>query len=128
MKKLICLIAFVFLAMNVYAVSDLPLPDEVCAEIFVKECTESQNNAKFVDLNSDGVNELVVSTSGGSCGSQYYVFKNNKKLKWQKIGNWCGCGDGIATISQSKHHGFRDIKTCGVSGFFDGKSYMGVRQ
>jgi hypothetical protein len=122
---------------NVVAVSNNPLAKEVCETIgatpemekkYGVQCREKDTNAVYSDLNSDGTKELVVSYLGGSCGSQFYVFKLNKAMKWQEIGNWCGCEDGIFKVLKSKHNGFLDIKTCGVSGLFDGKSYVGTRQ
>jgi hypothetical protein len=123
--------------LNALAVSNLPLPAEVCEAIgstpeiekkFGVGCNEKDTKAVYSDLDSNGTKELIVSYLGGGCGSQFYVFKLNNQMKWQEIGNWCGCEDGVSKVMKSKHNGFADIKTCGVSGFFDGKSYVGVRQ
>lgn len=136
MKRILFIIPFT-LFFNAFAVSNLPLTSEVCDEIGATPeneikygigCNEKDTKAVYSDLDNDGTKELIVSYLGGSCGSQFYVFRLNKQMKWQEIGSWCGCEDGISRVLKSKHNGFSDIKTCGVSGFFDGKSYVGVRQ
>ena len=113
-----------------FASADLQLPTEVCNQIGANsnQCTEKQVNAKFIDLNNDGVKELIANWGGGSCGSQYFVFKLDDSIKWKLIGNWCGCDTGITRVGKSSHNGFLDIFTCGLSGFFDGNKYVGVRQ
>ena len=113
-----------------WANADMQLPEEVCSVIGANsyQCTEKQVNAKFVDLNNDGVKELIANWGGGSCGSQYFVFKLDDSIKWKLIGNWCGCDTGITRLGKSSHNEFLDIFTCGVSGFFDGNKYVGVRQ
>ncbi len=92
------------------------------------ECTEEKLFAVYDDLNNDGVKELIVHFGGGSCGEQYYVFKINSKIKWENIGNWCGCDHGKAKVKKTKHNGYKDIYTCGESGMFNGKEYVGIRQ
>ena len=113
-----------------WASADLMLPAEVCSEIGANsnQCTEKQVNAKFVDLNNDGVKELITNWGDGSCGSQYFIFKLDDAIKWKLIGNWCGCETGVTRIGKTTHNKYLDIFTCGVSGFFDGKKYVGVRQ
>ena len=113
-----------------WASADLMLPEEVCSVIGSNstQCTEKQVNAKFVDLNNEGVKELITNWGGGSCGSQYFVFKLDDTIKWKLIGNWCGCETGITRIGKSSHNNYLDIFTCGISGFFDGTKYVGVRQ
>ena len=137
MRKFFTTFIFLLPFVNAYAISNNPLPYEVCEAIGASadtikkygiECREKDTNAVYSDLNNDGIKELIVSYLGGSCGSQFYVFKINKQMKWQQIGGWCGCEDGISKVLKSKHNGFSVINTCGVSGFFDGKSYVGVRQ
>ncbi len=120
-----------------FAISNLPLPSEVCSAVgatkeilreYKIECNEEELRAVYADLNSDGTKELIVAFIGGSSGDQYYVFQLDTKLKWKKIGNWCGCEDEIPTVKTTKHNGYLDIYTCGVSGFYDGKKYIGKRQ
>jgi len=58
-------------------------------------------------------------------------------MKWVNIGNWCGCDwawldekteKPTYKIKNTTHNGYRDIWTCGMSGFFDGTKYVGWRQ
>lgn len=115
---------------NVNAVADPFLPQEVCnsAGAPILECTEDKLNAVYSDLNNDGTNELIVYYGGGSCGAQYYVFRINNKIKWELIGNWCGCDHGKPKVKKITHNSYRDIYTCGESGMFNGRTYVGVRQ
>lgn len=113
------------------AVADPNLPEEVCSSLGKPNCaglTESLTKAQYIDLNQDGTKELIFVFDGGSCGSQYHVYKLANNLKWISIGGWCGCEDDIYKVQTTKHNGFFDIWTCGVSGFFDGKKYTGRRQ
>ena len=118
---------------NALAVADLPLPSEVCAsfnrsKVDCSGLTEATTNAQYIDLNQDGTKELIFVYDGGSCGSQYHVFKLDKQIKWTDIGGWCGCDDNIFRVQRTIHNGYLDIHSCGVSGFFDGKKYIGRRQ
>lgn len=130
MKAISTFFILFLLSSMTWASADLMLPAEVCSEIGANsnQCTEKQVNAKFVDLNNDGVKELITNWGGGSCGSQYFVFKLDDAIKWKLLGNWCGCETGITRIGKSSHNKYLDIFTCGVSGFFDGTKYVGVRQ
>ena len=130
MKLLVTYFALILFSGMAWASADLQLPAEVCSEIGANsnQCTEKQVNAKFVDLNNDGIKELITNWGGGSCGSQYYVFKLDDAIKWKLIGNWCGCETGVTRIGKTTHSKYLDIFTCGVSGFFDGNKYVGVRQ
>ena len=119
------------------AVSNELLPQNVCLAIgatneilkkYKMQCTEEDMRAIYADLNSDGTNELIVAFVGGSCGDQYHVFQLNEKLIWNEIGSWCGCEDKIPLVKKTKHNGYFDIYTCGLSGFFNGKKYIGKRQ
>lgn len=113
------------------AIADPPLPPEVCEGFEVKDCfdfTESYVNAQYHDLNGDGTKELIFVYGDGSCGSQYHVFSLGKSLKWVAIGGWCGCDDKVFRVLRTSHNGYRDIETCGTSGFFDGQQYIGRRQ
>ncbi len=130
MKRLLLTTVIAISSSMAWASADLMLPEEVCSVIGANsnQCTEKQVNAKFVDLNNDGIKELITNWGGGSCGSQYFVFKLDDAIKWRLIGNWCGCETGITRIGKSSHNKYLDIFTCGVSGFFDGTKYVGVRQ
>ena len=130
MKGLLLSAVFAISISMTWASADLLLPAEVCSAIDANsnQCTEKQVNAKFVDLNKDGIKELITNWGGGSCGSQYYVFKIDDSIKWKLIGNWCGCETGVTRIGKTTHNKYLDIFTCGVSGFFDGEKYVGVRQ
>ena len=130
MKRLLLTAVFIISSSMAWASADLMLPAEVCSEFGANsnQCTEKQVNAKFVDLNNDGIKELITNWGGGSCGSQYYVFKLDDAIKWKLIGNWCGCETGVTRIGKTTHSKYLDIFTCGVSGFFDGNKYVGVRQ
>ncbi len=130
MKRLLLTTVIAISSSMVWASADLQLPTEVCIEIGANsnQCTEKQVNAKFVDLNNDGVKELITNWGGGSCGSQYFVFKLDDTITWKLIGNWCGCETGVTRIGKTSHNKFLDIFTCGISGFYDGTKYVGVRQ
>jgi hypothetical protein len=130
MKRLLLTTVIAISSSMAWASADLMLPEEVCSVIGANsnQCTEKKVNAKFVDLNNDGVKELITNWGGGSCGSQYFVFKVDDAIKWKLIGNWCGCETGITRIGKSSHNKYLDIFTCGHSGFFDGTKYVGVRQ
>ena len=129
MKYLIYLYLIIY-SINVLAVADPFLPEEVCKEAGAPslECTENNLNALYADLDHDGTKELIVYYGGGSCGAQYYIFRINNKIKWEVIGNWCGCDHGKPKVKTTKHNGYRDIYTCGESGMFNGKKYIGIRQ
>ena len=130
MKQLLLSTVITILSSMTWASADLMLPVEVCSEIGANsnQCTEQQVKAKFVDLNNDGVKELITNWGGGSCGTQYFVFKLDDTIKWRLIGNWCGCENGVSRFGKTSHNKYLDIFTCGVSGFFDGTKYVGVRQ
>ena len=130
MKSLVTYFALILFGGIAWANADMQLPEEVCSVIgaTTNQCTEKQVHAKFVDLNNDGINELITYWGGGSCGSQYFVFKLDDAIKWKLIGNWCGCENGVSRIGKTSHNKYLDIFTCGISGFFDGNKYVGVRQ
>jgi hypothetical protein len=138
MKKVNAVIILVALAAlgTIYprqavAVADALLPAEVCTVLEVADCTgltESSVDAQYHDLNGDGTKELLLVYGGGSCGSRYHVFALSRALKWTSIGGWCGCEDGVYRVRRTSHNGYRDIETCGISGFFNGKQYIGRRQ
>jgi hypothetical protein len=137
MKKVFFILGIFFFHSTAYSVSNEFLPKEVCLTVgatkdilkqYKMECREKDLRAVYADLNSDGTNELIVSFLGGSCGDQYYVFQLNEKLIWKEIGGWCGCEEEIPLVKKTKHNGYSDIYTCGVSGFFNGKKYIGKRQ
>ena len=112
------------------SVADLTLPKEVCVFVGAEDCsklTESKTHAKYIDLNNDDTKELIFTFEGGSCGSIYWVFEL-EKMKWNNLGSWCGCEDNIFSVKETQHNGYKDIWTCGFSGFFDGKEYTGYRQ
>ena len=116
---------------NALGVADPALPEEICVSIGIDDCsklTEENTSAQYVDLNQDGIKELIFVYGGGSCGSNYWVFKLDKRVKWIGIGRWCGCEDGIFKVKKTKHNGYLDIWSCGYSGFFNGKKYIGRRQ
>lgn len=116
---------------NVLGVADPALPEEVCASVGADDCsqlTENSTNAQYIDLNQDDTKELVFTYSGGSCGSNYWVFQVNTEIKWMNIGGWCGCEDNIFKIKNTRHNGYFDIWSCGNSGIFDGKEYVETRQ
>ena len=99
------LILTLFNAKSVLAVANPPLPKEICAEVGIDDCTkltEASTNAQYIDLNQDGTKELIIVYGGGSCGSGYWVFKLNEKLKWVTIGAWCGCDDGIFKVKNTR--------------------------
>ena len=130
MRVLITYFALILVSSMAWANADMQLPEEVCSVIGANssQCTEKQVHAKFVDLNNDGIRELITHWGGGSCGSQYFVFRLDDTIKWKLIGSWCGCETGITRIGKSSHNKYLDIFTCGISGFFDGNKYVGVRQ
>ncbi|TVR62698.1 MAG: hypothetical protein EA420_09060 [Candidatus Competibacteraceae bacterium] len=111
---------------------DSMLPEEICDQVGTDECselTEKKTFARYVDLNDDGAKELIFQYGTGSCGTHHYVFKLDNQMKWESIGSWCGCeGEGEFKVKKSQHHGYQDIWTCGVSGIYDGKEYVGRRQ
>ena len=119
---------------NVFATVEY-LPEEVCnAMVKVIDTSNCLNtieedvHAQYIDLNADDTKELIFNYGGGSCGSDYWVFKLDEKMRWKTIGMWCGCEDGVFEVKKTRHNGFLDIRTCGISGFFDGKEYVGRRQ
>lgn len=96
------LLGFFVINGKAFAVADPELPDEICAHLLkeigahVESCpdsnlTEENTKAKYEDLNGDGTKEVILVSGGWSCGSNYWVFKLNKKIKWENIGGWCGC-------------------------------------
>ncbi len=130
MRVLITYFALILVSSMAWANADMQLPEEVCNVIGANssQCTEKQVHAKFVDLNNDGIRELITHWCCGSCGSQYFFFRLDDTIKWKLIGSWCGCETGITRIGKSSHNKYLDIFTCGISGFFDGNKYVGVRQ
>lgn len=127
--------------------SDPWLPDEICKYVmsqdintFGDDCsalTEQKTGSRYEDLNGDGTKELIFIYSGASCGAFYWVFELDRNMKWKNIGLWCGCDwawdekrpePPPYKVKTTKHNGYRDIYTCGVSGFYNGKSYVGRRQ
>lgn len=116
---------------NASGAADLALPEEICASVGTNGCpnlTEANTNTQYVDLNGDGTKEMILVYGGGSCGSIYWVFELDNKMKWTEIGSWCGCEDGKFVIKKTKHNGYSDIWSCGNSGLFDGKRYVERRQ
>lgn len=133
-KKILIINFIVFLILSYsnkgMSVSDLELPEEICFQVHANDCselTEEKTNSQYIDLNNDKVNELIFTYGGGSCGSIYWVFELNK-MKWESLGNWCGCEDNIFKIQETSHNGYLDIWSCGYSGFFNGEEYIGYRQ
>ena len=130
---LVCLISGLGLlnSSNTLAVAETLLPTEVCKAVYANDCSElneESTGAQYVDLNGDKTNELILAYGGGSCGANYWVFKLGKDLKWKELGGWCGCEDEKFKIKKSQHNGYKVIWSCGYTGFFDGKEYIGKRQ
>lgn len=127
----IVLAATLLSATDAFGEVDSMLPKDICTFLGASDCTsltEEQTQARYVDLNGDGTKELIFSHGGGSCGSNYRVFELDESVKWKDIGGWCGCEDGLFQINKTNHNGYLDIWTCGYTGFFDGKRYVGYRQ
>ncbi len=137
----------VLCAGNAFSIADPPLPEGVCEQVMSKytgmdsdinkcklEATEQTTGSGYVDLNDDGVKELVFIYGGYSCGSMYWVFRLNENAVWKYSGSFCGCEwdeeqtPPPYTILNKKMSGFKVIKTCGVIGLFNGNEYVGRRQ
>lgn len=136
-------ISLIYLPTNLLmAMADPYLPVGVCQQIKIKDpvgyedceiATEKSTGASYIDLNDDGVKELIFIQGSHSCGSMYWIFELNKNIQWKYKGSFCGCEwteeDRIPyKVVDSKRNGYKIIKTCGVSGFFNGKEYIGVMQ
>jgi hypothetical protein len=66
MKALATLLISILLNTIAWGNADMQLPEEVCSVIGANtnQCSEKQVNAKFVDLNNDGVKELITNWGG----------------------------------------------------------------
>lgn len=101
------------------------MPKQICDQFQIKRCEnfiKEVDAFTSVDLNSDGIKEIIFAYDGGSCGEQHYVFSYKDK-HWLQIANWCGMDGGGYKVLSSKHNKFLDIDTgLGVIKF-DGKKY-----
>ena len=97
------------------------LPDTPLSELLTFK-------AVSIDLNNDGVNEVIAYVSGnlvcGSSGCSSYILQGKKK-DWKIIGEYF---PGVKTIiSSNKTNGFFDISYIGSKKYsckFNGKSYQ----
>lgn len=98
-------------------------PTEICDAFGIQPCTiKSVDAFSEVDLNNDGVKEIIFAHGGGSCGEQHYIYAYRNK-KWEQIANWCGMDGGAYKVLPSKHNEYFDIDTYLGVIRFDGKKY-----